>query len=203
MPIRRKIVGWEIADNMRHENAMTALKMAFRQCRRGQHPIHHSDKGLQYCAKPYVEMLRRRHARISMTEGHDPRNNGIAERVNGILKEEFLKHMDVRKDNIRQVLEDVINTYHTRRPHLSLGMLTPDEVHRGAAVPDVSSGKILPEICMSQDFSVLLHTPTDGTDGDCTASLKIPGASMFSEDFTPTSGDLRLIPACLHSLRTV
>ncbi len=67
-----------------------------------------------------------------MTEGHDPRNNGIAERVNGILKEEFLKHMDVRKDNIRQVLEDVINTYHTRRPHLSLGMLTPDEVHRGA-----------------------------------------------------------------------
>uniref|UniRef100_UPI0025B23A08 integrase core domain-containing protein n=1 Tax=Paramuribaculum intestinale TaxID=2094151 RepID=UPI0025B23A08 len=75
---------------------------------------------------------RRRHARISMMEGHDPRNNGIAERVNGILKEEFLKHMDVRKDNIRQVLEDVINTYHTRRPHLSLGMLTPDEVHRGA-----------------------------------------------------------------------
>lgn len=128
----KKIVGWEIADNMRHENAMTALKMAFRQCRRGQHPIHHSDKGLQYCAKPYVEMLRRHHARISMTEGYDPRNNGIAERVNGILKEEFLKHMDVRKDNIRQVLEDVINTYHTRRPHLSLGMLTPDEVHRGA-----------------------------------------------------------------------
>ena len=73
-----------------------------------------------------------RHARISMTEGYDPRNNGIAERVNGILKEEFLKHMDVRRDNIRQVLEDVINTYHTRRPHLSLGMLTPDEVHRGA-----------------------------------------------------------------------
>ena len=49
-----------------------------------------------------------------MTEGYDPRNNGIAERVNGILKEEFLKHMDVRRDNIRQVLEDVINTYHTR-----------------------------------------------------------------------------------------
>ena len=48
-----------------------------------------------------------------MTEGYDPRNNGIAERVNGILKEEFLKHMDVRRDNIRQVLEDVINTYHT------------------------------------------------------------------------------------------
>ena len=111
---------------------LSALKMAFRQCRRGQHLIHHSDKGLQYCAKPYVEMLRRRHARISMTEGYDPRNNGIAERVNGILKEEFLKHMDVRRDNIRQVLEDVINTYHTRRPHLSLGMLTPDEVHRGA-----------------------------------------------------------------------
>ncbi len=135
-----KIVGWEIADSVRRENAVTALKMAFRQCRRGQHPIHHSDKGLQYCAKPYVEMLRRRHARISVTERRDPRNNGIAERVNGILKEEFLKHMDVRKDNIRQVLEDVINTYHTRRPHLSLSVLTPDEVHRGQ-YPDVSSEK--------------------------------------------------------------
>ena len=77
-------------------------------------------------------MLRRRHIEISMTEGYGPRNNGIAERVNGILKEEFLKYMDVRKDNIRQVLENVINTCHTRRPHLSLGMLTPDEVHRGA-----------------------------------------------------------------------
>lgn len=128
----KKIVGWEIADNMRHENAVTALKMALKQCKRGQRPIHHSDKGLQYCAKPYVEMLRRRHMQISMTEGYDPRNNGVAERVNGILKEEFLKHIDVRKDNIRQVLENVINTYHTRRPHLSLGMLTPDEVHRGA-----------------------------------------------------------------------
>lgn len=128
----KKIVGWEIADNMRHENAIAALKMALKQCRRSQRPIHHSDKGLQYCAKPYVEMIRRRHIEISMTEGYDPRNNGIAERVNGILKEEFLKYMDVRKDNIRQVLETVINTYHTRRPHLSLGMLTPDEVHRGA-----------------------------------------------------------------------
>ena len=82
-------------------NTSASRFFPFRQCRRGQHPIHHSDKGLQYCAKPYVEMLRRRHARISMTEGYDPRNNGIAERVNGILKEEFLKHMDIRRDNIQ------------------------------------------------------------------------------------------------------
>lgn len=128
----RKIVGWEIADNMRHENAVTALKMAFRGLRKGDCPIHHSDKGLQYCAKKYVSMLVRRKIMISMTEGYDPRNNGVAERVNGILKEEFLKHMDVTAGNIREVLEKIINTYHTRRPHLSLGMLTPDEVHRGA-----------------------------------------------------------------------
>lgn len=127
----KKIVGWELADNMRHENAITALKMALKQCRKREKPMHHSDKGLQYCARPYVEMLKRRHMPISMTEGYDPRNNGIAERVNGILKEEFLKYMEVTKDNIRQVLENIINAYHTRRPHLSLGMLTPDEVHRG------------------------------------------------------------------------
>lgn len=127
----KKIVGWEISDNMRHENAITALKMALKQLRKGDSPIHHSDKGLQYCAKKYVGMLDRRHIKISMTEGYDPRNNGIAERVNGILKEEFIKHMDVRSDNIREAIDKVINTYHTRRPHLSLGMLTPEEVHSG------------------------------------------------------------------------
>lgn len=124
----KKIVGWEIADNMRHENAVTALK----QCRKGDNPIHHSDKGLQYCAKKYVSMLQRRKMTISMTEGYEPRDNGIAERVNGILKEEFLKYMEVTADNIREVLTKIINAYHTRRPHLSLGKLTPEEVHRGA-----------------------------------------------------------------------
>lgn len=128
----KKIVGWAVADNMRHENAIAALRMALGQCRRGDRPIHHSDKGLQYCAKAYVEILNRRKMQISMTEGYDPRNNGIAERVNGILKEEFLKHMDINRDNISGVLTKVIDTYHTRRPHLSLGMLTPDEVHKGA-----------------------------------------------------------------------
>ena len=128
----KKIVGWEIADNMRHENAETALKMASRQLKKGQCPIHHSDKGLQYCAKTYVAKLMRRKIRISMTEGYDPRNNGIAERVNGILKDEFLKYMDIDRDNVREVLTRVINAYHTRRPHLSLGMLTPEEVHNGA-----------------------------------------------------------------------
>lgn len=128
----KKIVGWEIADNMRHENAETALKMALKQVKKGQCPIHHSDKGLQYCAKTYVAKLMRRKIRISMTEGYDPRNNGIAERVNGILKDEFLKYMDIDKSNVREVLTRVISAYHTRRPHLSLGMLTPEEVHNGA-----------------------------------------------------------------------
>ncbi|MCM1139862.1 MAG: IS3 family transposase [Muribaculum sp.] len=128
----KKIVGWEVADNMRHENAVTALKMALKQRKKGVDTIHHSDKGLQYCARKYTSMLSKRGIKISMTEGYDPRNNGIAERVNGILKEEFLKYMDVTPQNIRQVLERIINTYHTRRPHLSLGMLTPEEVHNGA-----------------------------------------------------------------------
>ena len=128
----KKIVGWAISDNMRHENAVEALRMALKQCRKGDRPIHHSDKGLQYCAKAYVEILKRKKMPISMTEGYDPRNNGVAERVNGILKEEFLKYLEVNVDNIKDVLTKVIDTYHTRRPHLSLGMLTPEQVHRGA-----------------------------------------------------------------------
>lgn len=66
-----------------------------------------------------------------MTEGYGPRNNGIAERVNGILKEEFLKYEDVNAGNIEKTLSRIIGIYHTRRPHLSLGMLTPEQVHNG------------------------------------------------------------------------
>lgn len=127
----KKIVGWSVADNMRHENAVAALRMALKQCKKGDRPIHHSDKGLQYCAKAYVAILNRRKMQISMTEGYDPRNNGIAERVNGILKEEFLKYEDVNAGNIEKTLERIIGIYHTRRPHLSLGMLTPEQVHNG------------------------------------------------------------------------
>ncbi|MDE6205167.1 MAG: IS3 family transposase [Duncaniella sp.] len=127
----KKIVGWSVADNMRHENAVAALRMALKQCRKGDRPIHHSDKGLQYCAKAYVAILNRRKIQISMTEGYDPRSNGIAERVNGILKEEFLKYENVNAGNIEGTLSRIIEIYHTRRPHLSLGMLTPEQVHNG------------------------------------------------------------------------
>lgn len=127
----KKIVGWSVADNMRHENAIAALRMALRQCRKDDCPIHHSDKGLQYCAKAYVAILNRHKMPISMTEGYDPRNNGIAERVNGILKVEFLKYEDVNAFNLKQTLNRIIGVYHTRRPHASLGMLTPEQVHNG------------------------------------------------------------------------
>lgn len=127
----KKIVGWTVADNMRHENAVAALRMALKQCRKGDGPIHHSDKGLQYCAKAYVAILNRHKMPVSMTEGYDPRNNGIAERVNGILKEEFLKHESVNAANLKETVDRIIGIYHTKRPHASLGMLTPEQVHNG------------------------------------------------------------------------
>lgn len=127
----KKIVGWAVADNMRHENAIAALRMALKQCRKGDRPIHHSDKGLQYCAKAYVAILNRHKMPVSMTEGYDPRNNGIAERVNGILKEEFIKYEDVNASNLEETVARIIGIYHTKRPHASLGMLTPEQVHNG------------------------------------------------------------------------
>ena len=126
----KKIVGWAGADNMRYENAVSALRMALKQCRKGDRPTHYSDKGLQYCAKAYVSILNRRKMPISMTEGYDPCNNGIAERVNGILKEEFLKYEDIDADNIETTLSRIIGIYQTKRPHQSLGMLTPEQVHK-------------------------------------------------------------------------
>lgn len=153
----KKIVGWTVADNMRHENAVAALRMALKQCRKGDRPIHHSDKGLQYCAKAYVAILNRHKMPISMTEGYDPRNNGIAERVNRILKEEFLKYEDVNAANIEMTLERIIGIYHTRRPHQSLGMLTPEQVHNGE-MPGRKLWKNISKIAReSTNFSIFTY----------------------------------------------
>ena len=127
----RKIVGFHLSDNLRTEGTLSALEMAFstRQ-RRDQRLIHHSDRGFQYCCHAYVERLEQKGAFISMTERSDPRENAIAERVNGILKHEFR----IKKyfANQQQALEAVvagIDIYNQARPHLSLGYLKPDEAH--------------------------------------------------------------------------
>lgn len=125
----KKIVGWHFSDSLKTDDALTALKMALGQRDVQETLIHHSDRGTQYCATKYVAMLQKHGITPSMTEGGDPRENTVAERVNGILKQEFIEIADLTLDNAKRKIGRMIDTYNKRRPHLSLGMLTPEEAH--------------------------------------------------------------------------
>ena len=90
--------------------------------------IHHSDRGIQYASYLYVNKLNTFGLKISMTETSDPKDNAIAERVNGIIKNEFLNHLDLKTiDDVRKAVDRAIEFYNDKRPHRSLGMMTPRE----------------------------------------------------------------------------
>lgn len=127
----KKILGYDVAMSMDGHYALRSLRMAITA---SIHPlegiIHHSDRGSQYCYSKYTKELKNNAMRISMTEDSDPRDNAIAERINGILKNELLYHH--RVDNIAQakaILAEAIRIYNEERPHLSLDLLKPSEAH--------------------------------------------------------------------------
>lgn len=127
----KKILGWKLSDNMRAENAIIALKMALKQWNnRTAELIHHSDRGVQYCSEKYVQLLEKNSIKISMTQNSNPLDNSIAERINGILKDEWLynKKLKTRHSAITYV-NKIIFIYNNNRPHLSLGMRTPNYFH--------------------------------------------------------------------------
>ena len=126
----RKIVGWSLEDSLEMFGPIKALKMALEALPPGSSLIHHSDRGVQYCSKEYTSILQSINCQISMTENGDPRENAIAERVNGILKEEWLNREQITTlSQARDVVERVIGIYNNQRPHSSVEMLTPAEAH--------------------------------------------------------------------------
>lgn len=128
----KKILGFSLAEDMEATHAVAALKMALRTMK-ADCPglIHHSDRGVQYCANEYVQVLSKRNVAISMTEDGDPLENAIAERVNGILKDEWLYELGkVDKSVMRATVPKIIQIYNAERPHLSLNMLMPDQAHQ-------------------------------------------------------------------------
>ena len=131
----RKIVGSHVAQTMEAVETMEALKIAISDLRKGPdchfQLTHHSDRGMQYCSDKYVKLLESNNIAISMTENGDPLENAIAERVNGIIKEEYLN--DYQVDNLeeaKKLLKAVIELYNNERPHMSIGNLTPNQVHK-------------------------------------------------------------------------
>lgn len=129
-----KIVGWDLSRDLSSENALNALKRALNTLPEGTSLIHHSDRGIQYCSNAYVKELERRNVLISMTESGDPLENAIAERVNGILKTEWLDGKHLKSwDDAQSYVKRVIELYNNERPHQSISYLTPEEVHRTGA----------------------------------------------------------------------
>lgn len=111
------------------KGAVKALRMALRQRPAGCVTIHHSDRGVQYCCGEYMSVLLSSDCQPSMTQNSDPRENAVAERINGILKSELLAHRYASLDEAQQALPRLISLYNVERPHLSLDMRTPSEVH--------------------------------------------------------------------------
>jgi len=129
----RKITGWSVSDGLAIEGAVAALKMAIKQCSQTKGIIHHSDRGIQYCSKEYVGLLKKCDMIISMTEENHCYENATAERVNGILKEEFMLDAEFANASIAQrAVKQVIETYNTKRPHWSLKLCTPQQAHQAA-----------------------------------------------------------------------
>jgi putative transposase len=128
----RKIVGWHVHPSLQTEEVAQAMKMALRGRQTKGQLVHHSDRGIQYCSTYYQSLHRRHGVKCSMTDGYDCYQNALAERVNGILKSEFLLTRPADLAQARRVVAESIQIYNHERPHLSLKMQTPDAVHRAS-----------------------------------------------------------------------
>ena len=126
----RKIVGWRLSETLEAQDALKALAMGLKSLRPGQRPIHHSDRGCQYASQAYVKSVREAGMRMSMTETDHSAENALAERVNGILKQEY--YLDSEFSDSREALQAThraIEMYNTRRPHSALNYATPEQKH--------------------------------------------------------------------------
>ena len=126
----RKIVGWQLSDNLGLNGAIKSLQQAIKQCPDCSGLIHHSDRGFQYCSNEYVNRLEQQRIQISMAEAGNCYENALAERVNGILKDEYgLDETFVDIEEAAKVVRQGIKSYNEERPHWSLNLQIPSVVH--------------------------------------------------------------------------
>jgi putative transposase len=127
----KTIVGYNVSNTLETKASVEALKMAIKnRCYKAETLIHHSDRGFQYCSGDYQEILNKNSIACSMTESYDPYANAIAERVNGILKQEFIgydNNSDIRM--MSELIKNSIKIYNHIRPHYSCHLNTPEFMH--------------------------------------------------------------------------
>lgn len=126
----RKIVGWDLCNSLAVEGALRALEMAQKQLGRTAGVIHHSDQGIQYCCHAYTQAVQNAQMQLSMTEDDHAAENAVAERVNGILKNELNLDSEFRSVvQARMATAEAVTIYNCERPHLSLDYETPEMRH--------------------------------------------------------------------------
>jgi len=129
----RKIVGWHVGDTLEASGCVRALEVALEDLPEWARPIHHSDQGCQYCCHQYVERLQQRGLAISMTETNHCAENALAERMNGILKQEYGVGAEfATKADAHHAVSQAVWLYNTQRPHTALGYRVPEQVHQAA-----------------------------------------------------------------------
>jgi putative transposase len=128
----RKIVGWHVHPTLQAEEVSEAFRMALRQRKTQQRLVHHSDRGVQYCSSVYQALHARHGVTCSMTDGYDCYQNALAERINGILKDELLLYRPADLQQARTMAREAVAIYNRERPHDSLQKKMPDEVHRAS-----------------------------------------------------------------------
>ncbi|MFQ5753575.1 MAG: IS3 family transposase [bacterium] len=130
----RKIVGWDLSQSLAIEGCQRALKMALAGVPEPQKLTHHSDRGIQFCSHGYIDILNHHEIQISMTEENHVYENAIAERVNGIFKDEFMLGETLRSFQIaKELVKQSIEIYNKERLHTSLNYQTPEYRYRHAA----------------------------------------------------------------------
>jgi len=127
----KKLVGFEISDNMKAASTLSALKKAVANRIYDKELIHHSDRGFQYLSRVYTTFLKKHKIKISVTQDGSPYDNAVAERINGILKDEFgFGGVFESLEQAKELLEKVAIIYNDKRPHISNHYLTPNEMHQ-------------------------------------------------------------------------
>ncbi|HTI58689.1 IS3 family transposase [Mucilaginibacter sp.] len=130
----RKIIGFCLSHDLSTDSCLKALRMALATRLTDAPLIHHSDRGTQYCSQAYTRLLKNKGIQISMTQSGNPRDNAIAERVNGILKQELLKESYDELTSAYKAVKEAVGIYNQLRPHSSLDMLTPEKAHQQTGV---------------------------------------------------------------------
>ena len=157
-----KIVGYHLARTLEAVETIQALNMAladFEEQALAQ-LIHHSDRGVQYCSGAYVERLKQYQVQISMTEQGDPLENPVAERLNGIIKEEYLYDLEVDSfEEAKKQLDQAVRLYNEERPHMSIDNHTPSQVHH--ASEHIQYKKKWKKYYQHQNYAVNLNQDLD------------------------------------------